>query len=49
MSQLYLKDELSYVVSFLLVVKNQLDILHVGGLQQKQTIAVGISKILLEE
>ena len=47
MSQLYLKDELSYEVSFLHVVRNQLDFLHVGRLQQKQTITVGISKILV--
>ena len=46
-SQLYLKDELSYEVSFLHVVRNQLDFLHVGRLQQKQTIMVGISKILV--
>ena len=46
-SQLYLKDELSYEVSFLHVVRNQLDFLHVGRLQQKQTITVGISKILV--
>ena len=46
-SQLYLKDELSYEVSFLHVVRNQLDFLHVGRLQQKQTITAGISKILV--
>ena len=47
MSQVYLKNELSYEVSFLHVVRNQLDFLHVGRLQQKQTITVGISKILV--
>ena len=46
-SQLYLKNGLSYEVSFLRVVRNQLDFLHVGRLQQKQTITVGISKILV--
>ena len=45
-SQLYLKNELSYEVSFLRVVRNQLDFLHVGRLQQKQTM-VGISKVLV--
>ena len=47
MSQLYLNNELSYEVSFLRMVRNQLDFLHVGRLQQKQTITVGISKILV--
>ena len=43
---LYLKNELSYEVSFLYVVRNQLDFLCVGRLQQKQT-TVEISKILV--
>ena len=47
MSQLYLKNELSYEVSFLRMVRNQLDFLHVGRVQQKQTITVGICKILV--
>ena len=32
---------------FLHMTRNQLDFLHVGRLQQKQTIMVGISKILV--
>ena len=47
MGQLYLKNYLSYEVSFLHVVRNQLDFLHVGRLQQKQTMTVEISKILV--
>ena len=46
-SQLYLKNELSYEVSFLHVARNQLGFLHVGRPQQKQTIMLRISKILV--
>ena len=71
-SQLYLKNEFSYEVSFFACCKkaievtlsiissgsrqtypkviqnNKLDFLHIGRLQQKQAITVGISKILEE-
>ena len=72
MSQLYLKNELSYEVSFFacgeeaievthlfnhfrwmwsdvskVIQNNKLDFLHIGRLQQKEAITVGISKILV--